>query len=302
MRSFFCPGRISYGYRLPIRAKYTAGSLAIACLWGRVSRRGELRITHWDITMGGTILNTITVFIGSTIGLMAGNRFPVRIQETVMTALGLVTLVVGFGNAGETGNIIVPLLSLVIGAIIGEMLRLDVQLDRLAAWLQQRVQREAPSEAGASGDQVDHDRRARFIQGFVTASLVFCVGPLTFVGSIQDGMGLAIGFEQLAIKSVLDMFAAMAFASSLGIGVMFSTATVFTIQGSLALAGRLAGEFMTDPMIDEMTAVGGLILIALGLVLLDIKKPRVANFLPALILAPVIVAGADLLGINIYPL
>jgi uncharacterized membrane protein YqgA involved in biofilm formation len=248
--------------------------------------------------MGGTILNTITVLIGSTLGLLVGNRLSQRIQESVVTGLGLVTLYVGFSNANETGNVIIPLLSLVIGAIIGELLRLDVQLERFAGWLQARVQGRDTGE----GETDEHDRRARFIEGFITASLVFCVGPLTFVGSIQDGMGIASGFEQLAIKSVLDGFASMAFAASLGIGVMFSVVTVLGVQGGLALIGSLAGEFMSDAMINEMTAVGGLILIALGLTLLDIKKPRVVNFLPGLLIAPLIVAVATGIGINIYPL
>lgn len=249
--------------------------------------------------MGGTLLNALTVLIGSGLGLLIGNRLPSRIQESVITGLGLVTLFIGFSNASATGNVIIPLLSLVIGVIIGEVLRLDVQLERLAGWLQARVARGAmPGEAGRPAG----DARARFIEGFVTASLVFCVGPLTFLGSMQDGMGLAAGFQQLAIKSVLDGFSSMAFAASLGIGVMFSVLAVLGIQGGLALIGSLAGVFMTTPMLDEMTATGGLILIGLGLVLLDIKKPRVANFLPALLIAPLLVAVAEAVGINIYPL
>ncbi len=251
--------------------------------------------------MGGTLLNTLTVLIGSTLGLLVGDRLSQRIRETVVTGLGLTTLFVGISNANETGNVIVPLLSLVSGAIIGEMLRLDVQLERFAGWLQSRVQ-------GDSGKRKQDlaepglNPRARFIEGFITASLVFCVGPLTFVGSIQDGMGLDSGFEQLAIKSVLDGFASMAFAASLGIGVLFSVITVLSVQGGLALIGSVAGEFMTGPMIDEMTATGGLILIGLGLTLLDIKKPRMVNFLPGLLIAPLIVVVAGELGIDIYPL
>ncbi|MCL4239422.1 MAG: DUF554 family protein [Anaerolineae bacterium] len=248
--------------------------------------------------MWGTLLNALTVLLGSSTGLLIGNRLPQRIQESVITGLGLVTLFVGFSNASETGNIILPLLSLVIGAILGEVLRLDLRLEQFAGWLQGRVQREAAGAGTASA----HARQARFIEGFVTASLVFCVGPLTFVGSIQDGMGLASGFEQLAIKSTLDGFASMAFAASLGIGVLFSVFTVLGVQGGLALLGALAGEVMSGPMISEMTAVGGLILIGLGLIQLDIKKPRVVNFLPGLIIAPALVALATALGIDIYPL
>ncbi len=250
--------------------------------------------------MGGTLLNTLTVLIGSTLGLLVGNRLSQRIQESVVTGLGLVTVYVGISNAGETGNVILPLLSLVIGAIVGELLHLDRQLERFAGWLQARVQGETPADADAA--DADAARRARFIEGFVTASLVFCVGPLTFVGSIQDGMGLRSGFDQLAIKSVLDLFSSMAFAASLGVGVLFSVFTVLGVQGGLAVVGSLAGEFMTDPMINEMTAVGGLILIGLGLTLLDIKKPRMVNFLPGLLIAPLLVGLASLLGINIYPL
>jgi uncharacterized membrane protein YqgA involved in biofilm formation len=240
--------------------------------------------------MGGTILNMITVAIGSALGLLLGNRLPDRIQSSVITGLGLVTLVVGLGNAGQTGNIVIAVISLASGIIIGELLRIDEKLEQFGGWLQTRF----------SGGQ--HGDRARFITGFVTTSLIFCIGPLTFVGSLQDGMGLPAGFQQLAIKSVLDGFASMAFAASLGIGVTFSLITILVVQGGLALLGSLLGQFMTTAQINEMTAVGGLILIALSLILLDIKRPRAANMLPALIIAPLIVAIGTALGINLYPL
>lgn len=239
--------------------------------------------------MGGTILNAITVLIGSLVGLMIGNRLSERIQDSVMTGLGLTTMVVGVGNAGKSENIIVPLISLVVGVTVGELLRIDKRLEDFGGWMQSRVQ-PGPKRDQAAADGVDS--RARFIEGFVTASLVFCVGPLTVVGSIQDGMGIQDGFDALAIKSVLDLFAAMAFATTLGIGVMFSVITVLGVQGGLALAGALVGEFMSDPMINEMTATGGIILIGLALVLLNLKKPRMANFLPALLLAPILVEAA----------
>jgi hypothetical protein len=190
----------------------------------------------------------------------------------------------------------------VIGVMIGEALRLDVALERAGAWLQQRA------GAGAAGG--GQPARERFITGFVTASLVFCVGPLTFTGALQDGMGLAAGFQFLAIKSVLDGFAAMAFAASFGVGVLFTLITILVVQGGLALLGWLLLPLLSDPlalggtspMMNEMTAVGGILLIGLALVLLDIKKPRVANFLPALLVAPLLVALAGALGLNIYPL
>lgn len=253
--------------------------------------------------MGGTILNMFTVFLGSTIGLLVGNRLSARIQESVITGLGLVTLFVGMDNAAKTGNIIIPLLSIAIGVIIGELLGLDKHLENLAGWLQTRFAGISSTEETDlepnSGKMTD---RERFITGFVTATLVFCIGPLTFVGSIQDGMGLPIGFEQLAIKSTLDFFSSMAFAATFGVGVSFTVISVFVIQGGLALLGSVAGRFMTDPMIAEMTSAGGIILLGLGLTLLDVKRPRMANFLPALIIAPLMVAIAAIIGINIYPL
>ena len=249
--------------------------------------------------MGGTLLNALTVAIGSTLGLFVGHRLTEQMQESVITGLGFVTLYVGISNAGKTGNVIIPLLSIVIGVILGELADLEGRLEKLAGWLQTRL---AGRGADAEDAERAHESRLRFINGFVTASLVFCIGPLTFVGAIQDGMGLAIGFQQLAIKSVLDMFAGMAFAASFGIGVSFSVLTVLVLQGGLALLGSVAGEFMSTPMIDEMTAVGGLILVGLALVLLDVKKPRTANFLPALVIAPLLVAAAGVAGIDIYPL
>lgn len=269
--------------------------------------------------LGGTLLNMITVAIGSALGLLIGNRLSEKIQQSVITGLGLVTLFVGISNANQTGNIIIPLISLVSGAIVGELLHIDVALERLGGWLQTRasstsqvpngantVKTADPSQGNAdtnaSDDSSAADRqRARFINGFVTASLVFCIGPLTFVGSMQDGMGLPLGFQQLAIKSVLDGFGAMAFASSLGIGVAFSVLTILVLQGGLALAGAALGNFMSTPMINEMTAVGGLLLIGLALVLLDVKKPRMANFLPALVIAPALVALAAALNVAVYP-
>lgn len=243
--------------------------------------------------MGGTLLNMVTVAIGSLLGVLIGNRLSEKMQQSVVTGLGLVVLFIGLSNAGTTGNIIIPLLSLVGGVIIGELLDIDAALERFGGWLQHRF---------SAADDGDSPGRARFVNGFVTASLIFCIGPLAFVGAMQDGMGLAVGFQQLAIKSVLDLFASLAFAATFGIGVLFSLITILVVQGGLALLGSLAGQIMTDPMIAEMTAVGGLMLIGLALILLDLKRPRIANFLPALIIAPVLVAAATALGINIYPL
>jgi hypothetical protein len=245
--------------------------------------------------LGGALLNTLAVAVGSLLGLLIGSRLSDRIQSSVMAGLGLTTLYVGISNVSATGNIIIPLISLLVGVIIGELLNIEGALERFGGWLRDRLGRAGQSEDEAA-------ERARFINGFVTASLIFCVGPLTLVGSIQDGMGLASGFQQIAIKSALDFFAAMAFAASLGVGVLFSVITVLLVQGGLSIVGALAGTVMTTPMINEMTAVGGIMILGIGLILLDIKRVRVANFLPALIIAPLLVAALTALGINIYPL
>lgn len=257
--------------------------------------------------MGGMIFNVFTVILGTAAGLLIGSRLTQSMQNSVLTGLGLTTFYLGVSNVGRTGNIIIPVLALVFGIIIGELLGLDRLLNSFGGWLQARfaggaaVSSEAAPEPGTPSHEVE-DRRGRFITGFVTASLIYVIGPLSFAGSILDGMGVPAGFQQIAIKSILDGFASAAFASSLGVGVGFSVIPIIIVQGGLSLVGMVAGSVMTDPMIAEMTSVGGLILMALSLVILDMKKVRVANFLPALVIAPLIVAIAVALGINIYPL
>lgn len=257
--------------------------------------------------MLGTIINIIAIIGGCGIGLLVGNRLTERMQSSVIVGVGAITLVIGLQNANLSGNTVITLLSVVLGVIIGELLRLDMRLEQLGGWLQHRF--------GGVTNEKNTDvmsPRQRFITGFVTASLVFCIGPLAFVGSIQDGMGLEAGLQFLIIKSVLDFFTSMIFASTFGIGVIFTVLTVLVVQGGLSLFGSVLLGMMSDPlfvdnlasnpMISEMTATGGILLIALSLVLMDIKHPRVANFLPALILAPLIVAIANALHIPIYPL
>lgn len=262
--------------------------------------------------MTGTLLNMATILIGSLIGILIGNRLSEKVHETVITGLGCVTLVIGVQSAMETGNILLPLLALAIGAIIGETLDLDAGLKSFGGWLQKRF---AGGESAGDSVSAEINRaqqaRLRFINGFVTASLVFCIGPLAVLGSIQNGMNVN-DVRLLAIKSTLDFFAATAFAASLGIGVAFSIIPTFFIQGAFSLVGVLImtatanPETVTlsasNPFIVELSATGGLILIGLALVLLNLKVVRVANFLPALLIAPLLIFGAGLVGINIYPL
>jgi uncharacterized membrane protein YqgA involved in biofilm formation len=181
--------------------------------------------------MIGTLLNALAVLVGSVIGLLAGNRIPPETQKSVVTGLGFVTLSVGLQNSFATGNVLIPLFSIAIGVMLGEALDIQGKLNGLGGWLQQRF--------GATASTDGQHQRERFINGFVTASLVFCVGPLTVLGSLRDGM--AGDYELLAIKSALDLFASMAFAASLGVGVMFSILTIVIVQGGIALLGALAG-------------------------------------------------------------
>lgn len=255
--------------------------------------------------MTGTFLNVLTILAGSAIGILIGSRFSTNIQQSVVTGLGLVTLVLGLQNALQSGNILVPLLSLATGTILGEWLDLDGRLKAFGGWLQGRVARRAAHTDSDGQAEARHNARVRFISGFVTASLVFGIGPLAVLGSIQNGINAA-DIQLLAIKSTLDFFASIAFAASLGIGVAFSALPIFVIQGSFALigmglAGATGAAFGADaPLIRELTATGGLILIGLSLILLELKQPRIANMLPALIVAPLIVIGAAWLGIALY--
>jgi len=234
----------------------------------------------------GTLLNIATVLLGGGLGAFLGHRLPERMRETVMHGLGLVTLVVGMHLTLKTQNMLIVLGSILVGAILGEWCRIDVGLERASNWLRDRVARGALAR-----------HRTHFTEGFVTASLVFCIGPMTILGSIQDG--LTGDYQLLAVKSLLDGFAALAFASSLGIGVLFSVLTILIYQGGLTLLAGLFQSVLNAAMIAEMTATGGVMILAIGLLLLDLKRIRVANLLPALLIAPLIVALLQALGIAI---
>lgn len=236
--------------------------------------------------MIGTIINIITVMIGGGLGVLLGQRLPERMRETVLHGLGLMTLVVGVHLTLETQNILIVLGSVLFGAMLGEWWRIDVGLERLGDWLRARVARRASAH-----------HQSHFTEGFITASLVFCVGPMTILGSIQDG--LTGDYSLLVIKSVLDGFAALAFASSLGIGVLFSVLTILVYQGGLTLAAGLAQSAFTEAMIAEMTATGGVMILAISLLLLGLRRIRVANLLPAFLIAPLIVAVLAWLGVTL---
>lgn len=244
--------------------------------------------------MTGTIINVTTVLIGGTLGTLLGNRLPERARETVMHGLGLVTLVVGISMALTTQNVLLVLGSVLVGGILGEWWAIEAKLEGIGRRLERRFGGWWSDETGGAGRP-----RSTFVQGFVTASLVFCVGPMTILGSIQDG--LTGDYQLLAVKSMLDGFASLAFASTLGVGVVFAALTVLVYQGALSLSAGLAHAVLTDPMITEMAATGGVLIMGIGLVLLDLKRVRVGNFLPAIVIAPLVVALLQALGIPLSP-
>lgn len=229
--------------------------------------------------MTGTLVNTATVLVGASLGTLLGSRLPEKLRRTVTLSLGLVTLVIGVQMSLKTANILVMLASVIIGGVLGEVLEIEGRLNSLAQRFSNIVEG-ADKEASAA--------RANFAKGLVTSSLVFCVGPMTILGSFQDG--LTGDFNLLAIKSLMDGFASLAFASAFGIGVLFSAGVVLIYQGALTLSAGWVRPILTESMITEMTAVGGLMILGIGLTMLDIKKLPVANLLPALIVAPLLVA------------
>ena len=235
--------------------------------------------------MTGTFINIGTVLLGTVLGTLLGARLPERVRETVLHSLGLVTVLVGVGQGLAAfrppltevtrGAVLVVMGSVLVGGVIGELMGIERGLDRLGEALRARFGRGQP----------------RFTEGFVVASLVFCVGPLTIVGSIREG--LTGDFQLLAVKAMLDGFAALAFAAALGWGVGFSVLVILVYQGALTLgSAALAGVF-SPAMIAAMSATGGVLILGIALRLLELRQVRVANLLPALVIAPAVVAGLE---------
>lgn len=226
--------------------------------------------------MTGTFLNIATVLIGGVIGLIFGARIPEKLKATVIAGMGLFTAAMGLQMFLKTENPLIVLGALLIGTLLGEWWRIEDGLQNLGKVLEQRF------------SKADDDGSNKFVRGFLTASLLFCVGPMTILGSIQDG--LTGDYNLLAVKSVLDGFAALAFTSTLGIGVMFSTIIILVYQGGISLLAAQLNAIVTTSMMNELTATGGVILLGLAISsLLEIKKIRVGNMLPGLLVAPVIV-------------
>jgi uncharacterized membrane protein YqgA involved in biofilm formation len=225
--------------------------------------------------MTGTLINIATILVGGMIGLLFGARIPDQLKSTIIAGMGLFTAALGLQMFLKTENSLIVLGALLIGTLLGEWWRIEDGLEKLGRFLEQRFSKE-------------EDGSNRFVRGFLTASLLFCVGPVAILGSIQDG--LTGDYNLLAVKAVLDGFAAMAFASTLGVGVMFSALIILVYQGGISLLAAQLNSIVTASMMNELTATGGVILMGLALSsLLEIKKIRVGNMLPGLAVAPLIV-------------
>jgi len=232
------------------------------------------------------VVNVTAVAAGSVAGLLIGGRLPGRVRATVLDAVGLITLGVGLQEFLQTRNAVFPLVCVVLGGVIGEGLRVEDRLEGIGELIRRRVDRGHAEDGGAGAGG---PRTATFTTGFVTASLTFCVGPLTILGSLQDGLGR--GAQLLLVKSALDGLVAIMYSATLGAGVMASVVTVAVVQGLLTIVGVVTGDRLLDArMIAELTATGGVMIAGLGLRLLDVKPVRVGNYLPGLIIAPVAVA------------
>lgn len=218
----------------------------------------------------GTLVNTATVIAGSLIGLFLGNILPERLQDTVMKGLGLCTLFIGITGMLGGENPLITIISVAVGAVIGELCDLDGRLNRFAGRLEKKFQKKGG--------------RASLAEGFVTASLVFCVGAMTIVGALNDG--LSGNHEMLFTKATLDFVSSMIFASSLGTGVLMAGVSVFVLEGGIACLASLVAPLLQQnaSIIPEMTVVGSVLIMGLGLNLLDVAKLKVMNYIPAIFL------------------
>jgi len=227
--------------------------------------------------MTGTLINVAAILAGSCIGLLFGSHLSDRLKSTVVSGMGIFTAAVGMQMFLKTDNMLVVLGALILGALLGEWLEIEERLQNLGIWLEKRLPGRNP-EGSASP----------FVRGFLAASVLYCTGPMAVLGSISDG--LSGDYVTLSIKSVLDGFLSVAFASTLGIGVAFSALPVFAYQGSISLLAAQLNALFTPAMINEMTAAGGILLIGIAVSsMLELKPIRVGNFLPALAIAPLIV-------------
>jgi uncharacterized protein len=220
--------------------------------------------------MTGTLVNALAVVVGSIVGLLIHSRFPPRITRIAFQGIGLFTLFIGMQMALKTQDLLIMIFSILIGAVAGELLGLEKGITRMSDWLKSKV----------------HSRNEKFTEGLVTAFLLFCMGSMTILGAIEEGMS---GKPDLLLaKSVLDGFSSIALSASLGAGVLFAVVPLLIYQGGLTLLAGQLGTVLSPPVVNEITATGGLLLIGLGINILEIRKIQVLNMIPALLVAGVL--------------
>ena len=220
--------------------------------------------------MQGTYVNAVAVVLGSLVGMILRGRFPEKIKDMVFQGIGLVTLFIGFQMSLKTSNLVILFFSILIGAIIGEAVNIEKHIEGFGDFVK--------SKLGSKED--------KFVEGFITAFLIFCMGSMTIIGSIEDGLNGNPSI--LYAKSMLDCFASISLASVLGVGVLFSAIPLLLYQGGITLLASLSKAFFTEAVINELSASGGIILIGLGINILEIKTIRVANLLPSLVISAAI--------------
>ena len=221
----------------------------------------------------GTLINTATVLLGGSVGLIIGDRIPERIRTIVVQVIGLVTLGLGLSDVLKTHNMVFPLVGMVLGAIVGEALNIERRLEGIGEVIRRRF----------AGNQ----EPGRFGNGFVTATLLFCIGPLTILGAMQDATGETP--QLYIIKGTLDGFMNVIFGAIYGVGAIFSALSIFVVQGSLTLGGSALDNLLNDRMRIELFSAGGFAVMAIGLNLLEIKKIRLGSLLPGLVITPLLV-------------
>jgi uncharacterized protein len=226
----------------------------------------------------GTIVNTCAIIVGSLIGLLFRSGIRVQYRETIMQAISLAVILIGLNGATKSDHILLLIFSLAVGSFFGEWMRIEDRLESVGRWFELNLSKAGSGIAG----------------GFVTASLVFCVGSMAIVGSLESG--LAGNHQTLYAKSMLDGISSIIFASSLGVGVMLSSISVFAYQGLLTITASLMSRFLTPAVINEMSAVGGLLIMAIGINLLEIKALKVGNMLPAIFIPLVYFGVKQLIG------
>lgn len=219
--------------------------------------------------MLGTIINSLAIIIGAIIGIILKKGIREEYKNTVMDGIGLSVIIIGISNALEFESLVVVIVSIVVGSIIGELINIDKGLNNFSVKLQAKLK----------------NPEGNFSKGFITASLVYCVGAMAIVGAIQSG--LTGNHQTLYAKAVLDGITAIVFASTLGIGVMFSSVAVFLYQGIITLFASSISTFLNTQVINEISSVGGILIIAIGINLLGLKEIKIANMLPAILVPPI---------------